>query len=288
MTIGNFIGSFKDNIEKKVKNPFFSTLAMVVVAKNWQLFYSLFYFDSTETRETRIGIIEQYITNEGGTVCMLLWAILWTFGVLLISYLLQIAGTAVANLYDARINTKIIDWATKGAKTVTKTDYDILNNKYKRLDTQLEEARTKKHDAELAEERVGKAFADYRDKYSVESMSREKEYLRKEYEDYVKSNEQNKTEFKKVELSRAEKIADKIYNLENWNRGFITLLENSHTTVFEFKHTYKELYRYLTMYNIVIEKDEDDDGEYLEEKYHYIGFTNFGEVVREHFLDKIV
>ena len=175
MTLGNYLSSFKYNIDKKVRNPFFFTFTIVLVLKNWQLFYSLFYFDSTDTRINRIEIIDKYITNAGNTWEIFGWTLIWTFGAMLSAYLFQSIGVLVSNYYDAVINPKLMEFASKGAKVVTKIDFDILDAKYNRLDSKLKEERTKRYDTENELEKVEKEYAD-----CITSRDEQMEKLREE------------------------------------------------------------------------------------------------------------
>lgn len=89
----DLFGSLKENIVKRVKNPFLGTFSIVFIIKNWQLFYSLLVFDN-ESRESRITILENYISNctfwgITGTLAVFLESTFWTLIVLIITGVLS-------------------------------------------------------------------------------------------------------------------------------------------------------------------------------------------------------
>lgn len=143
----DIFGSLKENLNKKVRNPFFGTLTIVFVLQNWQLFYSLLFFDSSDNRTVRIDIIESYITQKGGTTKMFLLAVLCSFIVMTISYSLLNASAFISNFFDARVHPWIVSLATKEAKIVTKEKHDLLAERYAKLENQLDDERKKRYEA---------------------------------------------------------------------------------------------------------------------------------------------
>ena len=156
----DIFGSLKENLNKKVRNPFFGTLAIVFVLQNWQLFYSLLFFDSSDNRTVRIDIIESYITQKGGTTKMFLMAVLCSFIVMTISYSLLNASAFISNLFDARVHPWIVNLATKGAKIVTKEKHDLLAERYAKLENQLDDERKKRYEALLRAEDAEKKIEE--------------------------------------------------------------------------------------------------------------------------------
>ena len=277
----DLFGSLKENLTKKVRNPFFGTLSVVFVLKNWQLFYSLLFFDSADTRTTRIEILEKYIDDSGGTLWMFGFAVLCTFGVLIMSYLLQGTAAYISNTYDSRTHPWIIKWATKGAKTVTKEDYTVLERRCKQLEDKGKEEHTKRIEAEAELEKAEKSLQVHRNKQAEDAQQADKEY-----EDYLNTKEErlNQTSDNDSDIdvstttektkSRAEKIADKIYATENWGSGFTLVLSQINQGYLSLSVRSSTLLDFLYSQGI-IKKDGN----------HFF-LSEFGEKVSDYFLAK--
>ena len=215
----DLFGSLKENLIKKVRNPFFGTFTVVFVLKNWQLFYSLLFFDSADTRTTRIEILEKYIADSGGTWQMFGWAVLCTFGVLITSYLLQGLGAYISNFYDSILDPLIMKWATKGASIVTLANHEKEKRRGDLLEQKLKEERIKRLDAETR--------ADQAEKRLLEDQQKTKDIPS---ESIMQENTDIEIIQKLVEQSKsiAEKISDKICDTQGWRKGFTAVLSQIH------------------------------------------------------------
>lgn len=241
--ITDIFGSLKDNVIRKVKNPFFGTFTIVFVLKNWQLFYSLLFFDAPETRGNRIKIIEDYIANAGGAIWMFGWAVLCTLLILIITYVLLNIGTFISHFSESRISPWVIKVATNGAKVVKKEDHDRLKERYHRTNDKLQEERNKRAEAEVEREKVEKEFAEFKAK--VESSN-----------DIVSTNENEVDSSKK---SRAEKVVDRIF-LKGWDDEFRSVIykisENRRSTVYIQN---REMEEYLIEQQILVRVGEESE-----------------------------
>lgn len=264
--IVNTIGSIRDNFTKKVRNPFFGTLTVVFVLKNWQLFYSLLLFDSHELRSSRIEIIEKYIETAGGN-WIFVKAVCWTFAILIISYILQGLGALISNFYDSIIHPWIISIATKGVSVVTKDKYELEVQKNKVLEDRLKEEREKRYSVESELDRIEKKQTNQSD--LIEYVSDDQEVL--------KTNK----------VSHEEKVLDRIMQ-DNWKGYYMNLINfvlNTSTVIKVNNHIDKRFIDYVVVQGILtIELHLDEYGN----KHSVYVFTEFGERVKKLFAEKSV
>ncbi|MGL5561510.1 MAG: hypothetical protein ACRDCN_02660 [Tannerellaceae bacterium] len=250
----DIFGSLKENLNKKVRNPFFGTLTIVFVLQNWQLFYSLLFFDSSDNRTVRIDIIESYITQKGGTTKMFLLAVLCSFIVMTISYSLLNASAFISNFFDARVHPWIVSLATKEAKIVTKEKYELLAGRYAKLENQLDDERKKRYEALLRAE-------------DAEMKLNEKVKL---------ENENNNA---RIELTKKlNRVINTIRDNSIWRGLFPSMLllinnDQSNITITEEERL---LLNYLLKEDVLF---------YSQNRKEYL-FSEFGQKVRDEFLNK--
>ena len=144
--ISEILASFRDNVSRKVKNPFYGTFAIVFILQNWQLFYSLISFDDLTQRQTRIKIIEQYITNAGGAFGMFLYAVWCALIALTLAYILYNISGLISNFFDLRVKPWIKKIVDKGA-IIDKSEYGKLERNYDLMEAKYNRERKAKQDA---------------------------------------------------------------------------------------------------------------------------------------------
>src|SRR5690606_12684257 len=81
------VKSFFETIKERISNPFFGTLILVLIGRNWELIYSLFNFESSDKRLDRISIINTYFEDKS-FVGELAYNLLLTIGLMLLGYTL--------------------------------------------------------------------------------------------------------------------------------------------------------------------------------------------------------
>ena len=77
------VSSFFDNLKQKSTNPFFGTLILVYVIRNWELIYTLFIFDSECTMNDKKHYIYNYIHTHADNL-----NIFYNAGIALATYLI--------------------------------------------------------------------------------------------------------------------------------------------------------------------------------------------------------
>lgn len=146
--IKDFLVSFTDNFKEKAKNPFLGTYVLVWLLRNWNLVYSLFYFDSKMKLSERTEFIKQYFKEQGGFVSNLAENIYWSFGVLILTYLLLNISRLIVNLSEKRL-TPYIYKITDSKSIVLRNEYDRVRAENDDLQIRLEKEREAKSRLEM-------------------------------------------------------------------------------------------------------------------------------------------
>ncbi|GEL11590.1 hypothetical protein SAMN05192550_2698 [Flavobacterium glycines] len=157
--IKELLVSFKENLETKSSNPFFGTLLLVWIIKNWNLFYSLFNFDP----KTSLYIKRKFIINHFKDLPLietLLLCILKAFIIMIASYLLINLSRLIINFFEKKITPMIYKWTDK-TSIVLKSVYDISEEERKRLEKKVDEERANKLKLQEEYEKLEKKFSDF-------------------------------------------------------------------------------------------------------------------------------
>jgi hypothetical protein len=140
--IKDFLISFSDNFKEKTKNPFLGTYFLVWVVRNWELIYTLFNFDSDTSLEEKKSFIFDYYSNND-FLNNLFCNILWSFGLLVLTYLLLNLSRFIVNLSEKRL-TPWVYKITDSKSIVLKTEYERIRAENDELQIRLEKERTAK------------------------------------------------------------------------------------------------------------------------------------------------
>ncbi len=137
--IKDFLISFKENFKEKTRNPFLGTYLIVWVIRNWLLIYALFNFDKEHNLDFKVNFIKTYY-SENNFILNLLTNILWSFAVLILTYILLNASRLIINLSEKQI-TPWIYKITDNKTIVLKDDYDRLKQEKNLIENKLESER---------------------------------------------------------------------------------------------------------------------------------------------------
>ncbi|WP_032135929.1 hypothetical protein [Alistipes onderdonkii] len=139
--------SCEDSIVKRVSNPYFGTYIAVLLIDNWELIYTLFTFSSYETRDARISIIAEYISQEGGLSWLFVKCALIAFIPFIIYYILLNASGYISNWFELRLKPWLLKQVDKGL-VVDKAEYEKLAARITTLQTKVDDERKKRMEAE--------------------------------------------------------------------------------------------------------------------------------------------
>lgn len=131
--------SFRDNFKERISNPFLGTYLAVWLLRNWDLIYSLFNFDDEFSLDEKIKFIETYYENHEFLVD-LAFNILWTFAVLITTYILTNLSRLIVNLFEKRLSPWIYK-ITDSKSIVKKSDYDEIRAINENIQARLEKER---------------------------------------------------------------------------------------------------------------------------------------------------
>ncbi|MDQ8012969.1 MAG: hypothetical protein REI96_11005 [Flavobacterium nitrogenifigens] len=140
--VKDFLISFTDNFQEKTKNPFLGTYLLVWLIRNWDLVYSLFNFDEKATRWAKIQFVKNYY-SENNFIENLFINILWSFGLLILTYFLLNVSRFIVNISEKRL-TPWIYKITDSKSIVLKEDYDRLRAENDDLQIRLDNERQSK------------------------------------------------------------------------------------------------------------------------------------------------
>jgi hypothetical protein len=186
--------SFRDNFKEKTTNPFLGTYLIIWMIRNWELVYSLFNFDSQDTLEIKVEFIKEYYKNNS-FIEGVFWNIVWTFGILIITFILLNISRAIVNLFEKQLKPWIYK-LTDSKSIVLKSTYETIRNERDDLQFRLDKERDSKS---RLESRI-KSLEE-------EILEREKAVTEKEEEKNIEPNESN-------ESSEFQVIFDKLNNLK--------------------------------------------------------------------------
>lgn len=131
--------SSKDLTNDKLRNPFFGTYIFIWIIRNWELLYSIVFFDKDWTLNQKVKYIEGYFKER--EVLHELWTNLWiTFLLFLISYLLLNFSRVFVNLSELVLRPKI-DNFIDSKSIVRKDKYNRVKDRRDELQNILDKNR---------------------------------------------------------------------------------------------------------------------------------------------------
>ena len=140
--IKDFLVSFTDNFKEKTKNPFLGSYLLVWLVRNWELVYTIFNFDKDCTLADKKTFISEYYKKDD-FVENLLTNILWTFGLLILTYILLNISRFIVNLSDKQL-TPWIYKITDSKSIVLKSEYERVRAENDDLQVRLDKERESK------------------------------------------------------------------------------------------------------------------------------------------------
>lgn len=172
--IKDFLISFKDNFKEKTRNPFLGTYLIVWIIRNWLLVYTLFNFDKKHNLDFKINFIKTYY-SENDFITNLLMNILWSFGLLILTYVLLNASRFIINLSEKQI-TPWIYKITDSKSIVLKEEYDRLKEEKNLIENKLEDERENRvkllNEISRLENRIDELLLDNLERPQVTSIEK--------------------------------------------------------------------------------------------------------------------
>lgn len=116
------ISSFFQNIKDKLTNPFFGTLAFILIIHHWDFWFTLFNFDDKISRVEKLAILKCIATFEF-TRPNIFVDVLWAFGIVIIGYLVVVATRALSIWIEYQVMPLITN-SVASELIISKHDYD--------------------------------------------------------------------------------------------------------------------------------------------------------------------
>jgi hypothetical protein len=156
----DFFQSFKDDLSKRTTNPFLGTYLLVILFRNWRLIFVLFNFDDSHSLDEKLKIIDEYF-NSISIFWYLAENVLYTFTVLIVTYILLNIARLITNFFEKIVTPRIIEFSdSRGIvekklydEAIDKIDNLKKNNeekamKIESLESKLEKIQTNLNDSE--------------------------------------------------------------------------------------------------------------------------------------------
>ncbi|MGG5578043.1 hypothetical protein ACPDHL_11980 [Myroides sp. C15-4] len=150
--------SFGDNIKEKTKNPFLGTYVGVWIIRNWEFIYMLFNFDKDCSMDEKIVAIEIYF-KRSPLIENLFWNILISFGVLILTYLLLNLSRLIVNVFEKKLTPWVYKITDKNS-IVTKDEYNKLQVRYTKLESDIANEREKRYKEEQRADKLEKEMLE--------------------------------------------------------------------------------------------------------------------------------
>lgn len=304
------VNDFFSNIKDKLTNPFFGTLIIVWLTRNWEPVFAIFNFDSTTTLAFKLVYIKQYFSSknfwEEGLINIGLTILL-----ILIGYIF-IIGTRALSI---TVEHKTMPWITKkvvSKNTVLKSEYDKIseesNNYFKRYEGERSNVKKLSDNYDNLSENyklLNEQHSDLTTKH--EEISRDlhikSNHLGRSQTDYTKLNhefEQQKEEIKKLEDKLKSETRgfnrtwNELYDIKSFfynnNKSFDFLLNNENilkickqlienNDVYNFINTVDKFKSESHILISDVTKDELKKYNLLEEEYGPARLNVFGDYI---------
>lgn len=133
------INSFFTNIKDKLTNPFFGTLILVLIIHHWELWYSVFNFDTDCTLEDKIRIIKTYAENNL-TFKLLMYNVFQAIIFMFIGYLIVLGTRSLVMWIEFGI-MPFITGKIVNKNVVRKSEFDDVVKEREEYFDQYEEQR---------------------------------------------------------------------------------------------------------------------------------------------------
>lgn len=301
--INDILISLKDNIYKRSKNPILGTFTLVYIIHNWELFYSIFYFDSNLKLEQRLQYIRDYFQYhnfwENFFICISL-----TFGLVLLTYFSLALGHYISSFYSSKIEKWIFD-ITDNKKIVLKADYVILMEQKNKFESMYLNERKEKTNIIEEKDEMEKRYLEIISaktenevinnlKAEVESIRGQLNAKNMEVESLKNQNEDKDDKLYRlgIELNKIKgdknvsiqyELANNIYKQIKL-KELITFFE----TLIRFSSIHKVINISMNANNLAFFIDNNiiyyERDKIVNSEYAYIKFTTLGEQIKQIYL----
>ncbi|MEW5675540.1 hypothetical protein ABGT15_04445 [Flavobacterium enshiense] len=158
------ITSFFDNIKQKTTNPFFGTLILVWLIRNWDLVFSLFNFDKKHNLTYKVAYINKYY-HDKDLLGIFTNNIFIAFGLMVLAYVLIILSRIIVNVVDHRI-IPYFNEKTVSKLVINRSSFDLVKKQRDEYVSLLQEENEKLIISEDKHSKIKKAYSELDLKYN--------------------------------------------------------------------------------------------------------------------------
>ena len=122
MTWNEILDNLKGDVQDKSKNPFFGAFIATWVIRHWEVVFILFNFDEEFHLDAKLYRVNCYFDSlpKGD----FWWTIVYTFGVILLGYVVLNLARIISNLSEKIVTPYIYKWTAGKASIVLKEVYE--------------------------------------------------------------------------------------------------------------------------------------------------------------------
>ncbi|WP_421875302.1 hypothetical protein [Marinoscillum sp.] len=269
----NPLSSIWNNIAHKSKNPFLGTFALVWFARNWEAIYAVFAFEENRTIESKVEYISDHLRyNDFWQILGELGLnVLWSVGLLFITYILINATRYITNIFENRVTPRVNELSAP-KRIVSSEMYQEELKKVTELEKRLEQERDEKlkarSEVESLESKVQELIStsiignsglgsNSQESTSTQSTKKELEELSKQLEsklDLIYKNFGNED----IDYVLSRSLNGSSINVDDYNDeiaelikgGFIELKESQSSSYNIYKPTKSGLFFLQTSWNM--------------------------------------
>jgi len=174
------------DIRERIQNPFTDSnstpfagaFLIALILYNWQLFFSLFSFDSNETRLTKISIINDYLIRET-LLSRIGYPIAIAFGSIVFYYIFNNLSLGLTTIFNRWFKSTVLHF-TDRSKIVTREELERVNSRANSSKKNYERIKSELSKSENERGNLDKQLNELSGKYDI--VASENQRLRKDAE----------------------------------------------------------------------------------------------------------
>jgi len=228
------INSFFNNIKDKLTNPFFGTLILVLIIHHWELWYTIFNFDSDCTLEDKTTFIRNY-TAANLSFYKFMWDVVQAVFFMLLGYMIIVATRSLVMWVEFSL-MPFLTGKIVSKNVVRKSEYDEVVKEREQYFDQYEEQRKNvrvfsKTIDEQTQQIKQKDEDLLRQSDTISSTIRELDITKNSLERVMVDNKSQATKIKTIDTSLAESQKENEFKISEL-KGFGGLFFNSENESF--------------------------------------------------------
>ena len=234
--LADLFKSSKDKITQPLKTPFLGTYLLVWIIRKWELVYPLFNFDDSHNLQYKKWHIKSFFQDgTEGFIKEILCNTLWTFGLLVFTYILLTVSRAITILFEKRIRPWVSGLLDKSS-VVDKAAHEAVRNERDDIAREYEKERDEKAKLVAEKQVFEKQITELEDeerklKLTLKDSQLAKKSLKEKLEEIRQNNTQIRGEAShlKSQLMKLKEVREKLKSAPEFtfedNPGYAALAD---------------------------------------------------------------